>query len=72
MSNAEPHEDGKVKAAKSWFTRSASSITFRNASIEAAPDEVSSAISMSKEGAVESGSAGFTSLRQQLSMRYWS
>ena len=69
MSKEELYEDGKLLAAKSWFTRSASSITLQNASIEAAPDEVSCGIPVSKEGAVESG-AGLTSLRQQLSMRY--
>jgi hypothetical protein len=69
MSSEEHFEDGKLLAAKSWFTRSSSSRTVQNASIEAAPDEVSSGISVSKEGAVESG-AGFTSLRHQISMRY--
>ncbi|KAG0589414.1 hypothetical protein KC19_1G019400 [Ceratodon purpureus] len=68
MSSEGSHEDGKLSAAKSWFTRSASSRTLQKASVEAAPDEVSSGNSVSKEGAVVNIS-GFTSLRQQLSMR---
>ncbi|KAG0578148.1 hypothetical protein KC19_4G001600 [Ceratodon purpureus] len=67
MRREEPPEDRKLLAVKSWFTRSLSSISSQNGSVENTLDGNSSSISMSKEGVVESG-PGFTPLRQ-LSMR---
>lgn len=69
MRSEEPLEDRKLATVKSWFTRSASSASSQNGSVEPAADGNSSSVAVSKEGVLESG-PGFTPLRQ-LSMRYW-
>lgn len=68
MRSEEPPEDRKLSSVKSWFSRSVSSISSQNGSVDAAADGYSSSVAVSKEGVLESG-PGFTPLRQ-LSMRY--
>lgn len=68
MSKDEPLEERKLLAVKSWFSRSVSSISSNNGSVEAVVDGNSSSVSVSKEGMVDNGT-GNTPLRQ-LSMRY--
>lgn len=67
MSKDEPLEERKLLAVKSWFSRSVSSISSNNGSVEAVVDGNSSSVSVSKEGMVDNGT-GNTPLRQ-LSMR---
>lgn len=68
MRSEEPLEDGKLSTVKSWFSRSVSSISSQNGSVDAAADGNSYSVAVSKEGVLESG-PGFTPLKQ-LSMRY--